>query len=163
MRIPAISALLLASAASLAIAAPPPPSVPRPTPTETKDEVHERVSYDGRRARLDRQTSEWTELASATPAKYGRVYITLDGAYARLRIEAIRGRPRVEAVRIRFANGTEKVVRVGKRLGGKRSSHDIELASARAIEHIVVVTDGGRGSYAVYGAMRPAPSAVATR
>lgn len=159
MRIHAISALLLASAASLATAAP-----PREVPLKpTKDEIAGRVSYARRPAPVDRRTSEWTELASATPAKYAREFITIEGEYARLRIDAVKGRPMVEAVRVRFANGKQQTFRVGKRLGGKRSSHEIELGSARAIEHIVVVTDGGRGSYAVYGAARPAPSAVAIR
>jgi len=151
MRIHAISALILAIAPSLVSAAP------------AKDETAARVSYSGKQAPADR-TSEWVELASPTPAKYGREYITVEGPYARLRIEAIKGRPIVKAVKVRFTDGKEKVVRVYRTLGGKHSSHDVDLGGARAIEHIVVITDtDSRGTYAVYGAARPATSAVARR
>src|SRR5262245_24922948 len=68
----------------------------------------ERVSYTDPRGRD--APSTWIQLASPTPARHGREYIAVDARYAVLRIDATTGQPRVRSVRIRYTDGTERVV-----------------------------------------------------
>ena len=138
----AISSLFLAIAASVVSAAP------------AKDETAERVSYNDK-ADSREEPEGWVELASPTPAKHGRTYITVDGRYAQLRIDA--KRPLVKSVRIVYADGKERTVK----LRGKKSSV-IDLA-IEPIEHIVVISDyRAKGTYTVH-AMPAEATGVATR
>src|SRR5687768_4590051 len=100
----AISSLFLAIASSVVSAAP------------AKDETAERVSYTEQGAAKEDSPDGWVELASPTPAKHGRTYITVDGRYLQLRIDA--KRPVVKSVRIVYTDGKQRVVK----LRGKRSS-----------------------------------------
>ena len=152
MKILAISGLLLAAVASVVSAAP------------SKDETAERVSYTDDAPSKKSPTNpegDWVEIASPTPASHGREFITVDGRYAQLRLDAAKGRPVVRSVRIVYANGKDRVVRVGRRLAGKQKTAVVELSGAK-IEHIVVTTDArSRGSYTVTGV--PVSTGVATR
>ena len=152
MKILAISGLLLAAFASDVTAAP------------SKDETAERVSYTNDASSKRSATNpegEWVELASPTPVSHGREFITVDGRFAQLRIDAAKGRPIIKSVRIVYANGKDRVVRIGRTLSGKQRTAVVELSGAR-IEHIVVQTDTqSRGSYTVTGV--PVSNGVATR
>jgi hypothetical protein len=152
MKILAISGLLLAAFASDVSAAP------------SKDETAERVSYTSDTPAKRSPTNpegEWVQLASPTPCKHGRTFITVDGRYAQLRVDAAKGRPLVQSVRIVYANGKDRVVRIGRTLAGKQKTAVVELSGA-LIEHIVVQTDArSRGSYTVTGV--PVSTGVATR
>lgn len=152
MKILAISGLLLAAFASDVSAAP------------SKDETGERVSYTndgpGKRSPTNPE-GNWVELASPTPCSHGRVFITVDGRFAQLRIDAAKGRPVLKSVRVVYANGKDRVVRVGRTLAGKQKSAVVELSGA-LIEHIVVETNPhSSGSYRVTGV--PVSTGVATR
>lgn len=149
MRSLAISGLLLALGASLVSAAP------------AKDETGERVSYSGERPVTSAPDAAWTELASPTPASHGREYITVEGRYSLLRLDAAKGRPVVKSVRVVYSDGKERVVRVERALGGKRASAVVELTGSQ-IDHVIVQTDPrSKGSYVVQGAR--VTSGVASR
>jgi hypothetical protein len=152
MKILAISGLLLAAFAQVVSAAP------------SKDETAERVSYTADAPAKKSPTNpegNWVELASPTPARHGKEFITVDGRYAQLRIDAAKGRPKVKSVRIVYANGKDRVVRVGRTLKGKQKTAVVDLSGA-PIEHIVVETNPrAGGSYTVTGV--PVSSGVATR
>jgi hypothetical protein len=151
MKILAISGLLLAAFAPAVSAAP------------SKDETAERVSYTDASSKRSptNPDGDWVELASPTPASHGREYITVDGRYTQLRLDAAKGRPVVKSVRIVYANGKDRVVRVGRTLAGKQKTAVVELSGAQ-IEHIVVQTDPrSKGSYTVTGV--PVSGGVATR
>jgi hypothetical protein len=142
----AISALILAIAPSVVSAAP------------AKDETAERVSYNDEKEKSD-SPDGWVELASPTPAKHGRTYITVDGRYAQLRVDRHKGRPVVKTVRIVYSDGKQRTVKINSR---KRSSV-IDLAAGSTIEHIVVTTDWrSKGTYTV-SAMPAEAAGVATR
>jgi len=150
MKILAISGLMLAVAASVVSAAP------------AKEETGERVSYSHERARTSSPPSgDWVEIASATPASHGREYITVEGRFGLLRIDAAKGRPVLKSVRVVYADGKQRIVRMDRVLGGKRASAIVELSGA-PIDHLVVNTDArSRGSFTVQGA--PVSSGVASR
>ena len=141
----AISSLFLAIAASSVSAAP------------AKDETAERVSYTEKNGSQE-SADGWVEIASPTPAKHGRTYVTVDGRYAQLRIDAHKGRPVLKTVKIVYADGKQRVVK----LRGKRSSV-IDLMIDSPVEHIVVDTDrSAKGTYTVH-AMPAEATGVATR
>ena len=152
MKILAISGLLLAAFALPVSAAP------------SKDETAERVSYTSEAPAKKSPTNpegDWVELASPTPARHGKEFITVDGRYAQLRIDAAQGRPKIKSVRILYANGKERIVRVGRTLAGKQKTAVVDLSGA-PIEHIVVETNpSAGGKYTVTGV--PVSSGVATR
>ncbi len=146
----AITTLLFAASASVVAAEP------------SKTETAPRVSYTDKGADANAAPNGWIELASPTPAKHGRQYITVDedaGPFTLLRLDAAAGRPMVKAVRVLHTDGSGRLIRVEKRLDPKRPAY-VELRGARAIEHVVVITDGRSGSYTLHGAPQ---HAVATR
>jgi hypothetical protein len=148
MKITAISGLLLALAAQVVSAEP------------AKQETAERVSYTGQKAKSQPPEGEWVELATPTPASHGREYITVDGKYAQIRLEATKGRPIVRTVRIDYRDGGHKFVRLDRVLQREKAA-TIDLKGAREVTAIVVDTDWqSRGMYAVHGAQ---PTDVATR
>jgi hypothetical protein len=148
MKITAISGLLLVVAAQVVSAEP------------TKEETAERVSYSGKKAKPPAPTEDWVELATPTPAAHGREYITVDGQYGQIKIEATKGRPLVRSVRIDYRNGKHKVVKLD-RLLGRGASTTIQIQGQHDITQIVVDTDWkSRGMYTVHGAR---PGDVATR
>ena len=141
----AISSLFLAIAASSVSAAP------------AKDETSERVSYTEKNSSQE-SSDGWVELASPTPAKHGRTFVTVDGRYAQLRIDAHKGRPVVKSVTIVFADGKQRVVKID---GRKRSS--VIDVGANAIEHLVIDADRrSKGTYTVQAVPAEA-TGVATR
>jgi hypothetical protein len=153
MKIIAISGLLLAGAVSVVTAAP------------AKDETAERVSYtEAAGPQADR--GDTIELASPTPTKHGRTFVTVDpdhGRIVQLRVQAHQGRPVVKTVEVVYADGKSRTVKVGRALAGKRATHVIDLKRGTAIDHIVIVADKrSRGSYVVH-AMPARASNVATR
>jgi hypothetical protein len=142
---------MLAAAATVVSAAP------------SKEETGERVSYNGERPRTSTATpdGEWVEIASATPASHGREYITVEGRFGLLRIEAAKGRPVLKSVRVVYSDGKERVVRMERALGGKRATAIVQLSGSQ-IDHVVVNTDPkSKGSYVVQGA--PVGGGVASR
>ena len=150
MKILAISGLMLAVAASVVSAAP------------AKEETGERVSYSRERKRTSSPpVRDWVEIASPTPASHGREYVTVDGRFGLLRIDAAKGRPNLRSVRVVYADGKQRIVRIERPLGGKHASAIIELSGA-PIDHLVINTVASSpGSYTVQGA--PVSSGVATR
>ena len=150
MKITAISGLLLAVLASVVSAEP------------TKNETAARVSYNDRTKSQATTTGDWVELASPTPCSHGRELIFVDGRYSQLRIDAAKGRPIVRSVRVVYADGKQRVVRIDRVLGAGRPAL-VSVDGARQIEHVVVTTDpASRAQYAVHGAPSDGTS-VATR
>lgn len=149
MKITAISGLLLAWAAPVVSAEP------------AKQETAERISYSGR-AKSQAPGKEWVELATPTPASHGREYISVEGQYVQLRIDATKGRPIVRTLRIDYRDGKHRFVRLDRILTRGRTT-TIDLHGPHDITQIVVDTDWrSRGMYIVHGA-RPQPTDVATR
>lgn len=108
----------------------------------------------------------WVELADPTPAKHGRVYITVGagaGTFSKLRIDVAKGRPTVQQVRVDFKAGGRRVVRVEKTLHATRKpSAYVDLKGAREIRQIVIDSDPhSRGEYTVFALAGDAD--VATR
>ena len=145
MKITALSALLLAATTSFVSAAP------------NTAETTGRVSYTekGERAKPAARDA-WIELASPTPASHGREYIAVDsdlGEIVRLRVDAHTGRPIVRTVRIDYADGKQRVVRIDKVLDHKHPVY-VDLGAPRRIERIVVVSEGpSKATYTVEGAL----------
>lgn len=148
-------ALLLVANASAVSAAP------------EKQENTERVSYSDQAGDPAAQLDDdgWVELATPTPASHGREYVTVDadaGTFRQIKLTAASGRPFVEAVRIRFADGKQRVVQLDRRLAAHRPA-TIDLRGDKQISQIVVDTRGGqKATYGVFGA-REAGTGVARR
>ena len=148
MKITAISGLLLASAASVVTAAP------------AKDETAERVSYSDQASSQPGRQDDWIELASPTPAKHGRTFVTVDdGAhFSHVRVVIHDGRPAVRSVKVVYADGKSRLVKL------KHKPQVIALDGARAVDHIVIDADPrSRGTYTVIAAPQQRGGAVATR
>ncbi|MDQ3370056.1 MAG: hypothetical protein M3680_31960 [Myxococcota bacterium] len=145
MKTTLLSIVLLAGSAGLVSGAP------------GKKETTERVSY------TEEQRSEdgWVELASPTPSKHGRQFITVDNrSFDQLRIDGHSGRTKVQSVIVHFASGTSREFRVGRYVRPKQSV--VVDVPAELIDHVVVVTHRySGGMYTLHGA--PAGGAVATR
>jgi hypothetical protein len=110
-----------------------------------KDETAERVSYNDDHA-PPAPADDWVELASPTPAKHGRTFITVDARYSQLKIETHKGHPVVKTLRVVFADGKQRVVKLKR-----QRSQVVDLGGARAIEHIVVDSDWrSKGTYTVH-------------
>src|SRR5262245_52416014 len=131
MRIVVLASLLIAGSVSFVAAKPDhDESTDRYRLTDTP---HHQVRRDG----------DWIELASPTPVKHQREYISLardTGKLSRIRIDAHTGRPIVLTVRINFKDGTSKIARVDS-VVDKRRPAVIELKEPRFVESLVVVTD----------------------
>ncbi len=144
MRIPVLTCLLLAGAASFVSAAP------------KHEENTERVSYKDTKPKPKdaARNDDWVEIASATPTSHGREYIQVGagaGTFTRLKVEAAKGRPGVRSLRVDYKNGGSHVYSVGKLLT-KNSPAYVDLRGAHEIERIVVNADtGSSGSYRVLG------------
>ena len=154
MKIPALSALFLGLAVSLVSAAP------------EKKESTERVSYTGTGKKAAARVvalEDWMELASPTPCSHGREYIQIDDkspVFTRLRIQAVTGRPIIRSVRVQYADGTERVVRIDQVIDAKRPVY-VELRGT-PLERVVVVSEGSaKTTYSVSAA--PVRDHVATR
>ncbi len=145
MKTTLLSIVLLAGSAGLVSGAP------------AKKETTERVSY------TEEQRSEagWVELASPTPAKHGREFITVDNrSFGKLRIDGNRGRTKVKSVIVHFASGKAREFRVGRFVDPKRSL--VVEVPTEPIDHVVVVTHRYTGGlYTLHGA--PPQGAVASR
>jgi hypothetical protein len=136
--------------------------------TPDKTESTDRVSYKGdtRRAAPGPESSAdgWIELASPTPASHGREFIAVDPkatAFVRLKIAAVSGRPKIEFVRVIFADGTQRVVRLDRIVSKQRAAF-VDLKGARKIDRLVVDTRGSKKStYVIHGEADKA--SIATR
>jgi hypothetical protein len=160
MRIPAISLLLLATAAAGVSAAP------------AREETTGRVSYNDRAkgpvapsGNLD-PSDGWVELASATPASNGREFIevaTDTRSFTQLRLKAVSGRPAIRAVRIDYGDGSRRTFEVARVLVKHRPAY-LDLHGAREVREIVVITDrSSPGSYVLEGNVGEGGVAVASR
>jgi hypothetical protein len=148
MRILASSLLFLVTAAAAVSAAP------------AREETTERISYSGRAPAptepdADPANVGWVELASATPASYGREFIEVGadaGALTQLRLTAASGRPRIREVRVAYKDGGRRVFEVDKVLGAKQRPAYLDLHGAHELREIVVITDRrSQGSYLLEG------------
>ena len=118
-----------------------------PVKQETADRV--RYSSDSEAP----QSDGWLELADPTPASHGRTFVVLDDATSslvRLRLAAQTGRPKIHSVRIDYADGTSRVVKIGKAIG-KRPAY-VDLRGARKVHCITIVSAGSaKATYTLHG------------
>lgn len=122
-------------------------------------ETTERVSYTEPeaepRASPPVPDGEWVELASPTPAKHGKEFISVDpdgGPYRQLRVEAASGKPIVQRVVVHYTDGVKRETWIGKALTARRPTA-VVLLRGSAIDQIVVHTDRkSDGTYAVSAA-----------
>lgn len=96
----------------------------------------------------------WTQLATPTPARYGREFIEVGpniGPVNRLKIAASDGDVRVEHVEVFFSNGTHQDIAVKRTLSPKQQTV-LDLNDSGQIDHLVVVTSQhSEGDYELYG------------
>lgn len=149
MKILAISGLILVGATAVVTAAP------------AKEETAERVSHTREKEANAQDDRDWVELASPTQASHGRTFITVDGRYAQLRIDAHQGHPHVKTVRIVYADGKQRVVKINRALAGNRPTALVDVDPRGAIDHVVIETD--RRSKATYTVAAAGAIGVATR
>ena len=146
MKYAAVFAFILAGAVATASA--------QPEPTEPSG----RVSYTDQAAPAKpaaaQQGSE-IQLASPTPASHGTEFIVVGrdaGQFSQLRLAATSGRVIVRRVRIFFDDGTQQAVDVDSILDANRKKDaTVTVKAPKAIDHITVSTENGRGQYALYG------------
>lgn len=137
-----------------------------------QEEISGRVSLDDPATDNSdgvRSSSEWVELATPTPANHGTEYIIVGadaGTFSQLRLAPASGRTNVVRVKVFFADGDTKTVRVDRTLSTKRKkSAYVDLGAPRTIDRIAVTTETHtKGTYAVYGTgMRAGETVVGTR
>ena len=124
-----------------------------------QEETSGRVSHIDKKQKKDdapRRASDWVELASPTPAKHGTEFVVIGkeaGSFAKIRIDASKGRVNVRRVKVFFDGGGVKAVQLDRRLDDKRQkSALIDLGDLKAIDRIVVTTETHtNGEYAIYG------------
>lgn len=96
----------------------------------------------------------WTQLATPTPARYGREFIEVGpnvGPLDRLKIAASDGDVHVDHVEVFFTNGTHQDIAVKRTLAPKQHA-ELALQDAGQIDHLVVVTSRhSEGDYEIYG------------
>jgi hypothetical protein len=153
MRISALTLVFLVGAGSFVSASP------------VREETTERVSYNERRASAAKPKAEpgWIELASATPASHGREFVAVGaGAFTQLRLSAASGRPGIRAVRVHYADGTQRTFEIERVLSAKHRPVYVDLRGARELHQVIIITDrDSRGSYRLEGNTRE--SSVANR
>jgi hypothetical protein len=100
------------------------------------------------------QAGSEVQLASPTPANHGTEFIVVGkdaGEFSQLRLAATSGKVIVRRVRIFFDDGTQQTVEVDSVLDAQRSKDaTVTLKGDKAIDHVTVSTEPGRGLYAVY-------------
>jgi hypothetical protein len=147
MRSPILFALIILGSGAAASAEP------------KQEETSGRVSLnekDVKNSESHRQSSDWVELATPTPAKHGTEFIIVGkdaGSFSKLRIDAAKGRTVVHKVRIFFGDGNTKTVLLDRSLtrNGQRSAV-IVLGAPKAIDRVVITTETHtRGMYSVHG------------
>jgi len=152
MRLAVLTSLIVAGSASFVAASP------------DRDESTRRVTLSETAKPQLRRDGDWIEIATPTPVRHGKEYITLrddTGTISRLRIDSHAGRPYVYTVRINFTNGTSRIARIERAIDKKRPVY-VDLKGAKEIESLVVVTDpDSRAEYRVMGL--PAAAGVARR
>jgi hypothetical protein len=145
MRITSVFAIVVIGASGVATA----------EPRREENTARLRYGADGEAPPDAPQVGEWTQLASPTPAKHGTEFVFVgkdQGTFAKLRIDAERGRLIVRRVKIYLDNGKQQVVNVDSVLGGKQKSATIDLKTPGPIDRIVITTEPqGNGTYGVYG------------
>ncbi len=147
MRFPAAFTVIALGVAGTATAAP------------KQEEISGRVSLNEKNAKdrdSPRPPSGWIELASPTPAKHGTEFVVIGreaGYFSQLRVKATKGRTVVRRVKVFFADGGTRTVKLDRAVANRgRDSVVVSLGEPRPIDRIVVTTDPGtRGMYAVYG------------
>ena len=95
----------------------------------------------------------WRMIGSYNNARQDRQAISVGGQRLRkLRIEAVRGEPRIERVTLMFIDGSSQVIDVSARLEqGAGEVIDLDSAGDRRIRRVIVeAAPRTRGVYAVY-------------
>jgi hypothetical protein len=103
-----------------------------------------------------RLPDDWVELADATPAKHGTEFVVVgaqQGSFSQLRINAATGATNVRSVRVVFADGSSKLVKVGRTVSDRgRKFAQVDLGESKPIAQLEVTTDRqGKGEYTVSG------------
>lgn len=145
MRLSGLFTVIVVTASTIAAAEP------------KQEEISGRVSLNEKadsKADASRQSGEWVELASPTPAKHGTELVMVGadaGAFSKLRVDATKGRTNVRKVKVFFTDGNVKTVRLDKALRQGKSV-TVELGEPRTIDRVVVTTETHtKGEYALYG------------
>lgn len=136
--------------------------------TPKQEEISGRVSIMEDTSQEPRTSESWVTLASETPAKHGNEYVMVGsdaGYFSQLRVQATHGRTAVRRIKIFFADGGTRTIRLFRWI--REGGHDsivISLGKPRPIERLVISTDRGtKGRYAVYGASAGGPAVVGSR
>lgn len=153
MRSSALFIALVLGAAATVSAQPKREAPPKP------EENSERVRLDDERGTKTGAATvppEWVELASPTPARHGTEFVLVGkqaGAFAKLRLDAAKGKTIVRTVKIYFDNGRFKTFQVDTIISERgRKSAFVELGDPQPIDRIVVNTEAHtRGEYAIFG------------
>ncbi|HEY1555611.1 MAG TPA: hypothetical protein VGF94_12325 [Kofleriaceae bacterium] len=158
MKIPAVFALVVASAATVASAQPKP------------EENNERLSYKDDKP-LDRadpavRDGDWVQVSTPTPARFGTEFVVVgkeQGQFAQLRFDASSGAVIVRRVHIYFDDGEQKVVDVDQVLRKHGRTATIDLGTPKPIDRITVTTEPQtKGSYEIYATADTGRAATVT-
>lgn len=111
-------------------------------PTATNKRTHYRDSYQW-------GYQSWVSITAPTRIDRGRQFIP-DlpelGSFSTVRLQNITGTTKIDAVLIRFKDGTEQVVHVNQKLGRWNTTIDIRLDGARKIQGFVINGSSAYGS-----------------
>lgn len=146
MKLPTGLALILVGVTSTATA-------------QTKPEERTgRVSYTGKndpKPDAARRDGDWVEISTPTPAKHGTEFVVVGkdaGSFARLRLDATKGKVIVLRVKVFFEDGKIQIADLDKRLDEHRKSVFVDLKQIAPIDRVVITTETyTNGSYSVYG------------
>jgi len=98
--------------------------------------------------------ARWVSLGEGFTAQNDRQEITLGpqyGAFRRIRVEGIHGRPVIHQVAIEYSDRETQIVPIGQRLRpGQAQVIDLH-GRDRSIDQIIVYTEPGYGAYSVFG------------
>lgn len=148
-----VIAILAALAAGAPLAAAQPhEEVPQAQTQPHHDVPMGRTSYT--QANTPKPADGWVQLATPTPARYGREFFVVDkdlGPLGQLKIGASDGAVHVDHVTVYFANGNHEDYKVARTLDSGRSAV-VDLHQTGTIDHVVVVTSRhSPGAYELYG------------
>jgi hypothetical protein len=153
MRTFALSAALLMAVPVAAYADQP---QPQPQSDRDRDRDHDRASEHERYDRWNDSHwshdyhGRWRTIGQTFNARNDSQLINLNGRYHVLRLQAVRGQPRIDRVVVTYSDGDTQTVQLDSRLGDG-NGEVIRLDPGRRITRVTVFTErNARGLYSVY-------------
>jgi hypothetical protein len=132
------------------------PVVAYADPPQTYDRDHDRASEHERYDRWNDSHwshdyhGRWRTIGQTFNARNDSQLVNLNGRYHVLRLQAVRGQPRIDRVVVTYSDGDTQTVQLDSRLGDG-NGEVIRLDPGRRITRVTVFTErNARGLYSVY-------------